>query len=553
MAFSTQRAVSDGTLQDLLLEIKYIDKEDINVFIDDVPQVLGVDYTWISDVLLRFTAVVPNESEVLLQRATKLDNVLNIFTLGAVFDDPTMDENFRQMLYIAQEAREGSTLEEIFTNLNMHGYRVQNLGAGTEPGDAINYQQYMDDSLGAGGARAGAEAARNAAQAAQAAAATSASAAGAQAGIATSQANAAASSAASANAAAAETEADKVEIQNLYDAIANTPGGGMKPLLYVEFAPSRLIIQAGYAAADGQLLSRSTYADAFAQATAAGLVVSDAAWLADPTKRGMYSSGDGSTTFRLPDYNGRFAGSLGAVFLRGDGALSAAVAGVIQRDSVKAHDHSILASGRLSASVTGHPGRTAQSTVTFQQLSASPNIAVDNATSTEGGAETRPLNVTGCLVIKLFGAVVNVGAADAAQLASDYANLAATLSTLASQLDCIIIYPNSGSAGAPANVVVNSRYVETNPFAGYSVLCKVELFVNGEWGAPGWISNAQTANTFGVTAAQHADQSIVVQTAPAGLTGVSALTGGTFPSLATAVTAPTPCRVKVWKVKGAVV
>ena len=46
-------------------------------------------------------------------------------------------------------------------------------------------------------------------------------------------------------------------------------------------------------------------------------------------------------------------------------------------------------------------------------------------TSSVGGAETRPLNVTGCWVIRLFGAVVNPGAADAAQLATELSKLGA--------------------------------------------------------------------------------------------------------------------------------
>jgi hypothetical protein len=198
MPFSTQRAVSDGTLQDLLIEIEYVDKEDINVYIADVLQVLDVGYSWISNSLLRFTVPVPDTLEVLLQRSTQLNDVLNIFTLGATFDNPTMDENFRQMLYIAQEAREGSTLEDVFTDLDMHGYRLQNLGAGTEPGDGINYEQYLDDALGTLAARNAAIASATTALAASNSATTSASTATTQAGISTSSAASATSSATSA-------------------------------------------------------------------------------------------------------------------------------------------------------------------------------------------------------------------------------------------------------------------------------------------------------------------------------------------------------------------
>lgn len=46
--------------------------------------------------------------------------------------------------------------------------------------------------------------------------------------------------------------------------------------------------------------------------------------------------------------------------------------------------------------------------------------------------ENRPLNVTGCWIVKLFGAVTNPGAVDAAQLASDLVALTARVSTLES-------------------------------------------------------------------------------------------------------------------------
>ncbi|MFP3830576.1 hypothetical protein, partial [Pseudomonas sp. SIMBA_021] len=50
------------------------------------------------------------------------------------------------------------------------------------------------------------------------------------------------------------------------------------------------------------------------------------------------------------------------------------------------------------------------------------------------GTETRPVNVAGVWIIHAFGAVTNPGAADAAQLASDYATLNAAFQTLRGQV-----------------------------------------------------------------------------------------------------------------------
>lgn len=81
-------------------------------------------------------------------------------------------------------------------------------------------------------------------------------------------------------------------------------------------AASRAYIQPYDVALDGQLLKRGDYPELwnFAQMVTP---IDDSVWLADPSKRGMYSLGDGTTTFRVPDWNGVQSGSIPAVFFRG--------------------------------------------------------------------------------------------------------------------------------------------------------------------------------------------------------------------------------------------
>lgn len=88
--------------------------------------------------------------------------------------------------------------------------------------------------------------------------------------------------------------------------------------------------------ADGQLLDRALWPELWAYAQL-NTPISDADWVADPTKRGNYSSGNGTTTFRVPDRNGTqrqnvngFTGpnSTDALFGRGDGGDSS-VAGIV--------------------------------------------------------------------------------------------------------------------------------------------------------------------------------------------------------------------------------
>lgn len=81
---------------------------------------------------------------------------------------------------------------------------------------------------------------------------------------------------------------------------------------------SRAYIQPYEVVADGQLLNRADWPELWAYAQMLS-PIADADWLADPAKRGKYSLGNGTTTFRVPDRNGMRTGSIQALFGRGDG------------------------------------------------------------------------------------------------------------------------------------------------------------------------------------------------------------------------------------------
>lgn len=84
---------------------------------------------------------------------------------------------------------------------------------------------------------------------------------------------------------------------------------------------SRAYIQPYEVVSDGQLLNRADWPELWAYAQML-TPITDAEWLADHTKRGKYSLGNGTTTFRVPDRNGVQSGSIGALFARGDGGSS---------------------------------------------------------------------------------------------------------------------------------------------------------------------------------------------------------------------------------------
>ena len=84
---------------------------------------------------------------------------------------------------------------------------------------------------------------------------------------------------------------------------------------------SRAYIQPYEVVADGQLLNRADWPELWAYAQML-TPIADADWLADPTKRGKYSLGNGTTTFRVPDRNGVQTGSIDSLYGRGDGGNS---------------------------------------------------------------------------------------------------------------------------------------------------------------------------------------------------------------------------------------
>jgi hypothetical protein len=121
-----------------------------------------------------------------------------------------------------------------------------------------------------------------------------------------------------------------------------------------------------------------------------------------------------------------------------------------------------------------------------------------------------------------------------------------SLAQTASDTGFTIIYPNGGSAAAPANVTKKTRYVENNPFPGYYVHCVAEIFYLNQWGSTGYTGVSTTASA-GVNATQLNDSQIIVQTGIMNLAYSAPMAGGSFANT-DVIAGPAPCRVKVWKI-----
>lgn len=143
--YSVQLVVSDGTLTRIPLSITYFAKEDITLYrnLDTTPLVLGTDWQWDGDTVVNLltNTPVPDGEYITVRRNTQVDRAFNIYDGGAAFSRDTLDENFKQMIYLAQEFTEGNGLQGVFTPLDMHGFRIINLGPGIDGTDAVNKNQ----------------------------------------------------------------------------------------------------------------------------------------------------------------------------------------------------------------------------------------------------------------------------------------------------------------------------------------------------------------------------------------------------------------------------
>ncbi|EKN6225390.1 TPA: prophage tail fiber N-terminal domain-containing protein [Yersinia enterocolitica] len=330
------------------------------------------------------------------------------------------------------------------------------------------------------------------------------------------------------------------------------PVGGL-PLLFSWWEENRTHIPDGSAPRDGQELNRALFPDAWAAAQAKGLVITEAEWQADPLKRMKWSSGNGTTTFRLPDENGKSPGSVGAPVRRGDGAKSNGVTGTIQMDAIRE------ITGRFSVYTTTGADETAG---VFSQ--ADSTLTGGNAASAGGkrpmytfraskdpnvlvAEENRMLNATGCYVVKLAGSSFNEGQINALELATEITLLSTRIATLESHQKFTYLYPG-GSAVAPATLGLSQRIVLDNPFIGRKIDYRCEVQFGGIWGVAGFGSNVGSGSvSVGALAIPWGDN-IVVWSGNTWVAHVAAMTANSFPSASTITSAP--YRVAVWTIDG---
>lgn len=141
MAYSIQRAVSDGNMTLLPISIEYFDREEISVLFNGVQNARQWAWVGTTDKTLSFTPPVANTVEVMVVRSTDLSELRHKFSLGAQFTAGSLDESLLQVLHIAQEATERQLGGDFFTDIDMHGHVINNLADAVWDQQAVTYKQ----------------------------------------------------------------------------------------------------------------------------------------------------------------------------------------------------------------------------------------------------------------------------------------------------------------------------------------------------------------------------------------------------------------------------
>lgn len=464
----------NGTLKDFPITFEYLARKFITVTLigtDRRELILNTDFRFSTPTqitTLRAAAWGPADNYELIEirRLTSATDRLVDFADGSILRAFDLNTSQIQSLHIAEEARD-LTADTIGVNdegnLDARAKRIVNVADPVDPGDAVTLRYEQDHAASTLGNKVASEAARDIALGARDTTLTYRDAAGVHAGNANTSAGTATTQAglsttakvaseaardaalgyrdtASTHASTATTQAGVATTQAGLSDTAKTASEaardtaqtyatqvqyGTVPLFSVQWwSGKRSAIPAGHIPADGQTISRSLYTDVTSNVVAMMGTITDASWVATPTLRGNWADGDGSTTWRVPDLNGKSSGTIGAPFLRGDGTLSAAIAGTIQGDAIRniVAGWSEFYGGIAPGSGTGaiQTGETVNGNVGNNvTINKGGSANFDASRVVPTASENRPLNVTGCFIIKVFGAVNNTGGVDFNQVVTE--------------------------------------------------------------------------------------------------------------------------------------
>lgn len=140
MAFSRVSYTGTGSVLNATFPFPYLDRADINVFVNDV----SVPFTFLNTSTVTPTVAPAAGSIVQVRRMTQKTSVPVNFTDGSVLLEQDLDLLGTYSLYLAQETQDGvdSALRANFRNeMDARGLRIVNVAPGTQGSDAANTSQ----------------------------------------------------------------------------------------------------------------------------------------------------------------------------------------------------------------------------------------------------------------------------------------------------------------------------------------------------------------------------------------------------------------------------
>ena len=149
MAYSYVTYTGDGSTQIYTVPFPFIKQEDIHVFLD-AEEVPAERIEWLSEAGLKLDAPPEQGAVIRIRRDTDKEEAVVDFHDGSVLSEEDLDQNTRQLLFVAQEAYdalEGSPTIDNDNKWDMRGLPIKNVGPAEDPDDAVTYRQYSTDML----------------------------------------------------------------------------------------------------------------------------------------------------------------------------------------------------------------------------------------------------------------------------------------------------------------------------------------------------------------------------------------------------------------------
>lgn len=237
--------------------------------------------------------------------------------------------------------------------------------------------------------------------------------------------------------------------------------GGMWVGMKIAWPLSEASIPGGGLPDNGQLIDRATWPDLWTLYSSQA--ISDATWIADPLQRGKPSSGNGTTTFRMADFNGKYSDGLtpAAAVLRGHGKNSAGTPGLFQIDQIQNITATINMASSDGAGSSGSPTGALAASALGDGLGRNGGSAVSNFSYTfdasrvaRTGGETRGTNVSVVWVTVGATGISNPGTVDVTALATSVNSQGSRITALEAGYQTEVEVLWTGSIGSVGSVTL---------------------------------------------------------------------------------------------------